>query len=132
LDSQGEAILALDGEALAQYTIQQVERQFTEPPYEHSLDVHFGDSIRLVGATVTQTADEIQVDLVWQSLTEIDIDYVVFVQLLTEDGVYLRGRDVMPNERPFSGWVAGEYVVDSHLLHTNDLEYKGNCTLIVG
>jgi hypothetical protein len=78
------------------------------------------DFANLVGA-VSQNGDtwaggNVRVLLEWRALAEVEHDYTVFVHLLNTDGVLVAQHDGMPvgEQRPTSGWRAGERVIDMH------------------
>jgi len=56
--------------------------------------------------------------LVWRGLAEMTDSYRVFVHVLDEEGQIVAQSDAEPAgwSRPTTGWLAGEYVVDQHLL----------------
>ena len=56
--------------------------------------------------------------LVWQAQAETAVSYRVFVHLVDENGAILAQSDGEPANwsRPTTGWMAGEYIVDDHLL----------------
>lgn len=126
-----EAVLALNGSVLKTYPIVQVERRFSPPEFAVPIGAQLGDVAILSGATVTVTEGQMTVALIWRALSTPDVDYRVFVQLLDENGRLLTQSNTMPvqDQRPTSSWLEGEYIVDSHNLQVNGLEYS---RLIVG
>jgi len=56
--------------------------------------------------------------LVWRALAETPVSYHVFVHLVDEAGVILAQSDAVPANwsRPTTGWLPGEYVIDTHML----------------
>jgi hypothetical protein len=60
----------------------------------------------------------LNVSLVWETVTPVDSDWTVFVHLIGEDGRLLTQHDGVPvhGTRPTSSWRAGERLLDEHLL----------------
>jgi hypothetical protein len=133
-DAEGEARLSISGQEMARYQVQAVERLWQAPPMPLALQVELGGLALLAGVGVEQGAERLEVTLLWQALTETDTDYQVFVQLLDSDGRLLTQSDGQPsqNTRPTSGWLQAEYLLDSHSLNLNSVDYRGKATLIVG
>ncbi|MGD8794017.1 MAG: hypothetical protein PVF47_15805, partial [Anaerolineae bacterium] len=98
------------------------ERLFTAPRPRAPRQANFDDRILLVGADLAPDPvapnSLLQVTLYWQARAEMDVPYTVFVHLLGQDGQVVAGHDGEPalGQRPTTGWVPGEYVVDSHEL----------------
>jgi len=70
----------------------------------------FGETI-MPGATLPVT-------LTWKTVGETRINYRTFVELVNEDDKLITASDMVPGdwERPATGWVGGEYIVEEHLL----------------
>jgi len=102
---------------LGEFTVAGVARQFEAPAVDHTVDVVFGEVIRLHGYSARTTAAGIAIDLAWQSLDEIDADYTVFVHLIDANGQIIDQRDAMPqaNTYPTTLWQNGEFVLDQYL-----------------
>lgn len=107
------------------------------PPQEGLQVWHpFADAGALVAFSVPERASPsttIIVRLIWRATAETDRAYKVFVHLLNAAGEYVTGHDSEPAnwERPTTGWVVGEYVLDDHpitLPEQSDIQY----TLRVG
>lgn len=62
--------------------------------------------------------DQMRVDLWWSAEAKLDKDYSVSVFLLDTNGQLVAQKDDFPflNQRPTSGWQAGEVVYDPHTL----------------
>lgn len=90
----------------------------TAPPVSVPLGIALGDVAELVGATVELAGGQITVTLVWQALGETTRSYRSFVQLLATEDRYIIGSDQVPAawQRPTTGWIADEYIVDVHSL----------------
>ncbi len=89
----------------------------------------------LVGYTLSagcqQTGDQCQIDLLWRAEGEFPSSYRVFVHLLDAQGQIVAQSDAVPHSwaRPTTGWLPGEYILDTHPL---TLPPSGNHTLAVG
>jgi hypothetical protein len=130
----GEAKLRLGDTELASYTVIPTDRLFSPPDTTLTINAQFGTVAILSGATVLQNDDTIEITLVWQSLGGAEIDYTVFVQFLDVNGGYLVGSDAEPaaGSRPTTGWIAEEYIEDSHTIKVDGLNYTGIGTIIAG
>jgi hypothetical protein len=108
------------------------------PPITQPLNVRFGDVARLVGYDLPQTnvmADQpVPLTLYWESLTDgSEAEYVVFAHILGADGQVVGQHDGVPDNgrRPLNTWIAGEYIIDSHLM-TFRQTYSGSAQVEVG
>ena len=113
--------------------------QFTPPSPAIPLDVVLGDMARLVGfdppPETLPAGEPVPLTLYWQSLqTGGATAYTVFVHLLAPDGRLLAQHDAPPDNgrRPTTGWLAGEYITDPHLLAFREPDYAGPAQLGVG
>lgn len=114
-------------------------RQFTPPSPEIPLDVVLGDVGRLVGfdppPAVVKAGEPFPLTLYWQAqVTGAPVSYTVFVHLLTPDGRLAAQHDALPGDgrRPTTGWLAGEFITDSHTLAFREPDYTGPAQLGVG
>jgi hypothetical protein len=130
-DAEGQARLTFGEIELAVYNIIKTERTYEPPPVALEVDANFGDIAILHGANIEQMPDEIRVELVWQGIETPSDDYVMFVQLLDENGALLAQSD-HPPDRPTSSWLADEFITDSHSLKLDALNYEGQVTIIAG
>jgi hypothetical protein len=99
-------------------------RGFALPTVAHSLDVTFGDQIRLLGYDVTRVNGALTVNLAWQALRDIDQNYKVFVHLFEPAAEKIVAQsDVMPrnNTYPTSRWLSGEVITDTIALSLADV-----------
>ena len=97
-------------------------RVFDPPMPSHDASVEFGVAARLVGYDLTAGAvkpgDRVKLRLYWQAIAETTVDYKVFTHLLDEAERVQGQQDSAPasGNRPTTGWVAGEYIVDDYEL----------------
>lgn len=138
----GEAEITLRGGQHA-VTIGTVEigsvPRIMEPP---SVEVRGGASLggvaELYGSDATPAqvpfGEPLTVTLQWRALASGVSRYTVFVHLLSLDGRVIAQHDGEPAQgmRPTSGWLAGEYVADTHTLVWGDSVYQGEAHVEVG
>lgn len=93
----------------------------------------FGDQIQLQGYKFEQTAESIDLTLVWQAMQNGYTNYTRFVHLIAADGAPLAQADSPPRygSYPTSQWVAGEVVEDGVQLNLRDVP-PGTYQLAVG
>ncbi len=97
-------------------------RLMAEPDTAVPVGVTLGEQVTLAGFTLTPETlipgQPLTVDLVWRGETEMAESYRVFVHLLATDGSLVAQSDGIPANwtRPTTGWLPGEYVIDSHQL----------------
>lgn len=95
----------------------------------------FGDEIQLQGYQFSQSAEALDLTLVWQALENGQTDYTRFVHLIEagSDGEPLVQSDSPPRygSYPTSQWIAGEVVTDSLSLPLADVP-PGSYQLVVG
>jgi hypothetical protein len=119
-------------------TITAPARSFAPPAGIVPLAVPFGDVLALAGYQLDWAAcvpgGDCPLTLVWQGLAEMDTSYHVFVHLVDETGRILAQADGQPAgwTRPTTGWAAGEFVVDGHLLGLPASLPAGGLALRVG
>lgn len=115
--SVGETRMA----TLGTVEVQAMARTFTPPEMQYPFETDFGARVRLLGYDVgtIQAGHPLEVTLYWQSLTEVDEDYLVFVHVLDETGAIVTQVDEGPQQNgyPTSLWIAGEVVADRHTLN---------------
>ena len=87
----------------------------------HSLDVTFGDRIRLLGvdppARRLGPGDTLTLTLYWQALADLDRDYAVYLHVdRIASGQRVGQRDTYPGlgNWPTSNWRAGEILADTY------------------
>lgn len=135
--SAGEALLSVDGAAVAPYFVDDVPRTFEAPDYTIHTGITFPGIALLAGVNAgprIMSAEPFTVELIWRAEATPDTAYTVFVQLFSEDGHLLAQSDSAPSggSRPTTSWLAGEYVTDVHTLRWNIAGYSGPTYLIAG
>lgn len=115
--------------------------RITQPPsIEHPLEAAFGDAVKLLGYKVDApdpltSRSTITLTLYWQALIDgsPNANYKVFTQILGADGRLVGQHDGVPayENRPFSGWLSGEYVIDEHPMKFNE-PYTGPIRIQIG
>jgi hypothetical protein len=106
-------VVAWDG---ARLVFRENEPVFALPEGVGGETAVFGEQIRLLGSSVTQTAEAVTVTLVWQALADGQRDYTRFLHLLPpEGGPPVAQEDSYPrqNSYPTGQWTAGEVVAEA-------------------
>ena len=136
--ASGTYQLALADVPLGTLNITAPARSFAPPAGIVPLALPFGDALALAGYQLDWAAcapgGDCPLTLVWQGLAEMDTSYHVFVHLVDETGRILAQADGQPAgwTRPTTGWAAGEYVSDTHLLVLPGTLPAGGLALRVG
>lgn len=124
----GTYALMLDGplveaQALGTVTVDAPEHIMESPSLTHAQSATFGDLVSLVGYNLDpegafEAGDTLAVQLVWRVHRQTRTAYKTFVHLLDAEGRRVAGSDQVPVvwQRPTTGWIAGEYIVDRHAL----------------
>jgi hypothetical protein len=115
-------------------------RVWTVPPLDVTADVQLGEVVTLLGATVTpitkrvHPGEGLEVTLVWRAEAETATDYRVFLHLMSPEGRLVTQSDGVPADwqRPTTGWLPGEIVLDKRTLVLPDHVAPGVYTLVVG
>lgn len=114
-----------------------VHSRFPQPfePMARS-DARVNDLVRLRGYSVVQKIDppQLEVLLGWEALRDIGQSYTVFVHLLDEKGNLVTQHDSPPRggAYPTNFWLAGERVVDEHIVPLPESLSPGRYRLMVG
>jgi hypothetical protein len=110
----GSAELWAGEQLLQRYDVVDVARLFERPPVDHPISASFNGVGELVG--IQNGEDLGTVTFVWLAEGLTDVSYTVFAQYLDTNGNVLAQSDRIPAQdiRPTLGWVAGEYVLDTH------------------
>ncbi|GAB4417320.1 MAG: hypothetical protein Kow00106_13130 [Anaerolineae bacterium] len=144
-DAEGPAALRLEAPGLepvtlAQYAVERTERLFAPPPFDVPLRSEFLGVAALEGFSVAQTTvspdETLALTLVWRVTGTPTTSYRVFTHLLSEAGRVIAQHDDVPvsGARPTTGWMPGEYLLDTYHLVFNDegRQYRGPARLEVG
>lgn len=124
--------------SLGEVGVEAVPRIYSPPPMQHRAEMPLAQVGVLAGydlsSTTVHAGGELKLTLYWRALGPSDEEYVVFTHLLSQDGRLIAQHDGPPvgGERPTTGWVEGEYIVDSHTLQWVDTVYSGPAMLEVG
>ncbi len=136
-DNNAQLIIG-DDDILTTFSVNHTERLFEPPPFDIAVEMSFTDIGKLIGVripymTVSPTNPPV-VELIWQATAPTTVSYIVFAQLLDENGRLIAQSDQQPadNQRPTTGWVAEEYIVDNHQLSFQVEPYEGPAYFIVG
>jgi 4-amino-4-deoxy-L-arabinose transferase-like glycosyltransferase len=130
----------LAGEAVPLGTVQvsELERQFEVPPISHPLRAELGQQITLLGYDLetprVQPGQAVHLTLYWQAMGRVGTSYTVFTHLLG-DQEQIRGQwDSIPasGERPTTGWLPGEVIVDEYAIPVDADAPLGSYLLEVG
>ena len=116
------------------------DRTFTPPIVDVEIETCLGNVVTLVGANLKPEAsnlnpgDTLTVTLVWQAKDTPTASYHVFLHLLGPDSALVSQSDGIPANwtRPTTGWLAGEYVADVHVLTLPTDMSSGDYTLSTG
>lgn len=134
---------------LGELRVNAPDRRFAAPALSLALDTSFST---LDGATVAtlvglaggaaqspclatpSPGQPCALPLIWRAEAETPVGYHVFVHLVDESGRILAQSDAVPANwsRPTTGWLPGEYILDTHTLTLPSLPDGGSLTLRVG
>lgn len=137
--ASGDYRFVIEDFSLGDIAVTAPDRQFESPALSQAVDAVFstagGDVIAtLVGITTTESsaADTLlplctanplppgscALPVVWRAEAETPTSFHVFVHLVDATGNILAQSDAIPANwtRPTTGWLPGEYVVDTHTL----------------
>ena len=128
------------GVILSDLTISAPQRTFLPPPFAAPVGVTLEGVATLVGATIEPAGAPLapgatlRVTLVWRAEGTASVSHHVFVHLLGADGRLVAQSDGVPAgwTRPTTGWLAGEYITDVHVLALPDDTAAGQLTLQAG
>jgi len=123
-------------------TLKQRARQFEPPNVPRPTEITFGSPslIKLVGHDLAEgtrsvrPGNTLSVTLYWQALTETEINYTVFVQVLDVDWHVVAQQDLQPLDgaAPTNTWLAGEYLTDPYRLSLPADLHPGDYRVISG
>jgi hypothetical protein len=156
LESGSYRFVVGDGVALEPIQVTAPERQFAPPPLSLELNAPFATAGGQLVATLVGLAEPspqpspdgrggqlpcspapllpCMVPLVWRAEAETPTDYRVFVHLVDAAGNIVAQSDAAPAgwTRPTTGWLPGEYVLDTHTLTLPATLPEGPLSLRVG
>jgi hypothetical protein len=126
----GRYRFVLEDLPLGEIAVAAPERAFAAPELAPELDTGFTAADGALVATLVGIAADSGfpcspapllpciLPLVWRAESETPTSYHVFVHLVDETGAILAQADAIPAgwTRPTTGWLPGEYIVDSHTL----------------
>ena len=106
------------------------------PEFATASGIEFPGVGRLVGYTLNDapfSREHVpEVTLVWQAGTQTpSVRYTATVQLVDAAGQVIAQSDAVPGGRETTGWRAGEYILDRHVLAFNERAGTGTVRLIV-
>jgi len=109
-------------------------RTFERPPVEVKSGAGFGDVGVLEGYTLKREGEKLRLTLIWRATGTPSLSYSAFVHLGDAAGRVWTQSDHVPADwtRPTTGWLAGEYIADSHVLTLPADLPPGSYTLWVG
>ncbi|MEK7441689.1 MAG: hypothetical protein AABZ78_12890, partial [Chloroflexota bacterium] len=112
---------------LAPIKVIPIQRTFTAPAIQNPTSIRFKDVIELAGYNIKGN----QIELIWKALGTSDQDLIAFVHVEDSSGKIIAQSDSVPANwsRPTTGWVKGEYIVDTRILPPLS---NGGITLYVG
>jgi hypothetical protein len=149
LDSGAYRFVLGDDVALEPIQVTAPQRQFTAPPLALEVNAPFTTPDGHPVATLAGLASlpctpapglpsgpriPCTVPLVWRADAETPTDYRVFVHLVDDAGNIVAQSDAAPANwtRPTTGWLPGEYILDSHTLTLPATLPPGALSLRVG
>lgn len=138
LNADTGAPLAGEPVPLGRLDVTYRERVWQAPPIEHPQRAELGRAIALLGYDI-ETAQAhpggiVGLTLYWQSLQAVERDYHVFTHLVDSAGQIYGQKDGLPaqGERPTSGWVPGEIVIDPYEIPIRTDAPDGEYRLLIG
>lgn len=118
-------------------TVAEQERTFQPPSVRYPMRADLGGKVEFLGYDLdkiqVERGEKITLTLYWRALTEMEVNYHIFVHLLSEEGEILAQMDSPPAEgsRPTAGWVKGEVVRDDYQIALEEVP-AGEYLLTVG
>jgi len=126
------------GLALATLTVAEQERTFQTPSVQHPMRADLGGRVEFLGYDLDKSrvgrGESISLTLYWRALTEMEVNYHIFVHLLDEEGERWGQKDGPPvdGSRPTAGWVEGEVIRDEYQIDIGEEIPVGDYLLTVG
>ncbi len=133
-DPAGDAFLLGTVEVTALPHNFKLPEETLSPSGQAQLTAESGQTIQLSGYTINRSDQSLKLNLYWQSDAVIATGYKVFAQLLNADNTLAAQSDSLPaaGQRPTTGWLPNEIIVDSHRLSLPDNLPTGSYRLITG
>jgi 4-amino-4-deoxy-L-arabinose transferase-like glycosyltransferase len=105
-----------------------------DPEIPLSIDLGEPPTIKLLGYDLTETDSQLQLDLYWESLAQMPVDWSVFVHVRDEAGETVAQKDgpAGAGTYPTSLWAEGEIVADEFIISLPDELSMGNYSLAIG
>ncbi|MFP3896235.1 MAG: ArnT family glycosyltransferase [Anaerolineales bacterium] len=137
-EADSDTPLISKGLPITEIDVEHQERLFEVPEIEHPMQVTLGQQIEflgygLEGATV-RPGQTLSVTLYWRTLRPMDVSYTAFVHLLDAEGNIRGQQDSVPvgGQRPTTGWVADEVIVDPYELSVDEDATPGPHRMAIG
>jgi hypothetical protein len=130
--------LSVNGEpgaqALGTIHVTAPTRTFTRPDVSTASGAEFQSLAVLEGYTLQRADDALTIALVWRATHSPEVSYAAFVHLSDGVGRIWAQSDAVPANwtRPTTGWLPGEYILDTHTLTLPDDLPAGEYVLRVG
>lgn len=138
LDAETGIPISEEPTPLGTLSITYRERLWQAPPIGHLQRAELGGVIALLGydleAAEAHAGSAVRLTLYWQCLQNVDKDYHVFTHLVDGTGQIYGQKDGLPaqGERPTSGWLPGEVIVDAYEIPIRADAPTGEYRLLVG
>lgn len=105
---------------------------------QHPMDARLGEHVALIGYGLSTEnvlpGSMLTLTLYWQALGPMSQSYKVFIHLVGPDGEIWGQKDSLPGggSLPTSGWVEGEYLVDSYQILVQSEAPGGEYVIEIG
>jgi hypothetical protein len=133
LDAGDQSVLETD---LGVLTVEASDRLYDPPKTQFPLQATFGSEIELVGYDLLPVEPQkAELSLIWRAVSEPADSYTVFVHVLDPAGVCcIWQQDTIPGQgaHPTDQWLAGEVVIDKHLIEMPPDAAAGTYPIEVG
>ncbi|MGM0399830.1 MAG: glycosyltransferase family 39 protein [Chloroflexota bacterium] len=127
-----------EGLLLTDIDVEYQERLFDVPEIDHTMDITLGEEIEFLGyaleGTTVKPGQTLSVTLYWRALRPMEISYTAFVHLLDGEENIRGQRDSVPvgGQRPTTGWVTDEVIVDTYELPVDEDTAPGAHQIAIG
>ena len=101
---------------IGQFTVEPWPLVTMMPDFETAVAANFGSFITLSGFDLNQETSSLDLTLYWQTQTQPDDNYTIFIHLVDQNGVIVQQVDQVPISglRPTGGWRPEEILIDSY------------------